>query len=86
MFLQGSFASMNAGATFYCPTLLSLRRQFKVTCNDSRDGNVFVQFLPAEGVAVDFDFDLGKQFVGGVFEAAEAAGGKANNLWLASWI
>lgn len=57
-----------------------------MTCNDSRDGNVFVQFLPAEGVAVDFDFDLGKQFVGGVFEAAEAAGGKANNLWLASWI
>ena len=47
--------------------------------DDTGDGDILVKFLPAQGIAVDFDLDFGEQIIGSVLESLESVGGKTEN-------
>jgi hypothetical protein len=47
--------------------------------DDAGDGEVFVEFLPAEGGAVEFEFDGFELIVGGGAEEFESIGGEADD-------
>ncbi len=53
--------------------------QLKTTGDDSGYGEVFVEFFPAEGGAVEFDLHAGELFVAGLEEDARAVCGEAND-------